>query len=222
MPIIETTNRTVRKLLNEANPNKLEVGWSRLPAGEALALLPRKVRAAVVANELVLPEDAKAAALLDVYVVTGAVTGRFTPVAAEAVPATTEAAPNSAGNIAFLPADAVTFAEVVYVAHEGPVCEDEVDVDAGGTEQGALLAGNGAAVLLEVEALAGGATGVFAPVPRGTTPGAGEAAIADDPTLVEFAAADAVTRARIRYVAQPGMGAAPQAVSGALDADPLT
>lgn len=193
--------RSVRTVLNEANPNKVADALRSLPAGSALALLPRTVRGAVVSDLLVLPDDAKAIAIVAAYAVAGGATGAFEPVLG--TPAAGKVAASAGGDVEFAAADAVTQAEVVYLAAEGGVFEDLIAVDAGGTEQGTLLQGRRAAVLISAEALAGGAPGVEAVVARGSTPGAGEAAIADNPTKVEFAAADAVTRARVKYVAQP-------------------
>ena len=210
--------RTLREILNEAQPGKLPDANRQLRMGEAMAVGARTVRGAVVGDVLVLPETAKAMAILGVYAVAGTVTGRFTAAAPDSTPATTQAAVDPAGNIEFAAADAVTIAEVVYIAHEGGIYEDLIDVDAGGTEQGSLQGLRGAAMIISVEATAGTATGAKTVAGRGTTPGAGAAAIADDPTLIEFAAADAVTQARVRYIAQPGIGDAPQAVGLELDA----
>jgi hypothetical protein len=208
--------RSIREILNEGNPNKLGDAAHALPLGEALALVPRTVRGVVAANVLVLPEEAKCAALLAVYATQGAVTGQFSPVPAGATPLTTEAAPDANGNVLFLGADAVTEAEVQYLAFEGGIVEDLVAVAA---NVGTLLGGRGAAVLLEVEALAGGAPGPKTIADRGTTPAAGNAAIQDVPTGIEFAGADAITQARVRYIAQPGLGDSPDPVSASLDDD---
>ena len=210
--------RSVRAILNEGNPNKLGDAAHALPMGEGLALIPRSFRGAPVANVLVLPEAAKAAAVLSAF---GAGTsgGYKSPDITGAAPAAGEAAPNAAGDIAFNGADAITDAEVQYLAYEGQIVEDLIAVDAGGTEQGTLLGNRAASVILEVEALAGTAAGPKTVALRGSTPGAGASAIAEDPTLIEFAAADAITQARVRYVAQPGVGDSPDAVGTVLDAD---
>ena len=110
------------------------------------------------------------------------------------------------GNIVFAAADAVTTAEVTYVPVEGDIIEDAIVTVA--TNVGTLLSSRAAVVLLEIEALAGTSVGAKTPVARGTTPSAGQAAINDAGTGVVFAAADAVTSARIKYVATPGVGSA--------------
>jgi hypothetical protein len=200
-------SRSLRTILNEGNPNKVGDALHALPAGSALALIPRTVRGAVVADILVLPSTAKCAVVLSAFAVAGGATGQLAPELAGATPAAGEAAPSVTGDVEFAAADAVTEAEVIYLAFEGTVFSDLISVDAGGTEQGSLLQGRRAAVLLSAEALTGGAPGVDAVAARGTTPGAGEAVIAADPTLIEFAAADAVTSATVTYVAQPGAAA---------------
>ena len=207
--------KSLRTVLNEANPNKLPSAGQVLPLGEALAFAPRTVRGAVVGDALVLAENAKAAVILQCFVAAGGVTGRFTPVSEDDTPATTQCGISAGGDVVFLAADAVTVAEVTYVPLEGTVFEDLVTVAA---DIGTLLQGRRAAVLLRAEALTGGAVGVEAIVLRGATPGAGEAAVTLLGTGVEFAAADAVTSARVRYIAQPGTGTT-QAVGTVLNAD---
>lgn len=209
-------SRAIRDILNEASPGKVADAMRELPMGEALALVPRTFRGTVVSNVLVLPEDSKAIAVLAAYAIAGSVTGRLTPVRIEATVATTQCAPNAGGDVAFFGTDAVTEAEVVYLAFEGTVFEDLIPV---ASNQGTLLGSRSAQVILEVEALAGTATGVFTPVARGTTPVTTQAAINDDPTLIDFAAADAVTSARVKYIAQPGQGDAAGPVGTELDAE---
>jgi len=208
--------RSTRQILNEGSLNKLADAAKLVNLGDALALVPRTVRAAVTTNVLTLPESAKCAVLLSVYVTAGTVTGRFTPLVAEATPATTEAAPTAGGNVAFKSTDAVTEAEVSYLAYEGAIHEDTCVV---ASDVATLLGGRAAAVILEVESLAGTVAGNFTVAARGTTPATTEAAIQDDPTGVEFAAADVVTSARIRYVAQPGVGSEADAVGVRLDVE---
>lgn len=207
-------SRSARTILNEANPNKYPAGGQAVRAGDQLGVLPRTQSGVMaVANTVVLPETAKAARVLDAYSRAGAVTGRFTPVV-DPTPLTAQAGINANGDIVFLPADAVTDSEVQYAPVEGPVIEDLIDVAA---NVGTLLQGRAASIILEVESLVGGATGVFTAVDRGTTPVAGEAAIQDVPTAIEFAAADAVTRARVRYIAQPGVGTTQRSLGDELD-----
>jgi len=209
-------SRSLRTVLNESNPNKISDAMKAVRVGDALAVLPRRIAAAVVAHVLVLPEDAKAAVILQCLVTAGGVTGRFTAVSADATPATTECGVNAAGNIQFLAADAVTLAEVVYVPMEGGVVEDLLPVAA---DVGTFLQSRKAQQLLAVTATAGGAPGVKTLVTlRGATPAAGSCAINLLGTGVVFAAADAITACTARYVAQPGVGGAPGPIGSVLDA----
>ncbi len=207
-------SRTAREILNEANPNKLADANRVLPMGECLNLVVRTVRGAVVSNVLVLPEAAKASTVLAAYSVAGTLTGQLAPGIAAGTPATGEARPNAGGDIAFAPANAVTLAEVQYLAFEGPIIEDLIVV---ASDVGTLLGQRAAGVIVSVESLAGAATGVFGVAPRGGTPAAGFAVIQDDPEIIEFAGADAVTSARVRYIAQPGVGSTAVAVGLTLD-----
>lgn len=208
--------RTLRAIMDEGNPNKMADAARSLPMGRALSLVPRTYRGAVAGHILTLPESAKARVLLAAYSVAGTLTGELTPLQRGTAVATTEAAPNASGNILFAAADAVTEAEVVYLAYEGEEVEDLLVVSG---DVGTLLNGRAAAVLLEVTSLAGTLTGALTPTTRGATPTTGLAAIQDDPHAIEFAAADAVTSATVRYIAQPGEGDSADTVGEELDAE---
>jgi hypothetical protein len=205
--------RSLREILNEGNPNKVADALRLLLMGNAIALGARFVRDTVTAHVLTLPEQGRSVNLAgDVYATQGGSTGLKAPV--PGVPAAGQYSVTPEGNILFAVADAVTEAEITYFAREGSVFEDLVDVTA---NVATLLGGRGAQIILAVESLAGGATGVFGVAARGSTPGAGNAAIQDVSTGVEFAAADAVTRARVRYIATPGLGDAGGPVATELD-----
>jgi hypothetical protein len=207
--------RSLRTILNAANPNNVDSALQAGRVGSVLALSARGVRGAVVANVLVLPENARAAAILEVRAVAGTAVGLFTPLATGATPVTTEAAINAVGNIVFAAADAVTEAEVVYIAEEGDVTEDVIPV---ASNSGTLLANRRAKRVLEVTRLVGTDIGVATVVGRGATPADNQAAANAAGTAIVFNAADAVTSARVKYIAQPGYGNAPPPVVPALDA----
>lgn len=207
---------TVKELLNQANPNNVSELMQRLPAGNAFAQGPQFARGPVTGNVLVLPESAKARAVTACYVSAGTETGEFSPVAKGTTPATGEVSINSAGNIQFLAADAVSEAEVHYIPVEGAIREVELGV---ASNVATLPGGTGAVQLLEVESLAGTLTGTLAIAGRAATPTTGQAASDLAGTGVAFAAADAVTRARIKYVETPGLGNAPGSVLSALISD---
>jgi len=196
---------TVRTSLNKANPASIAMDLQRLAFGEVVNLIPKLVRAPVVAHKLVLPENAKAARILNAFGA-GTASGYKTPLAvgSSAAPAAGEVTVNGAGDIVFATADAITVATVIYVAQEGEVFEDTIDVAAG---VGTLLGGRSAALLLSGTALVGTVVGAVTPLQRGAAPATGQAAIqgASDKNIV-FAGGDGVTRATVRYLAVPGEG----------------
>ena len=212
-------SRSLRAILDEAQPGKLPDANRLLQMGEAMGLVPRTFRGAVVANVLVLPEAAKCAALIGGYG-EGTVPGYKLPLATGAAPATLQAAPNAAGDILFNAAtDVITAAEVQYLAYEGPIVEDLMVVDTG-TDIAAFLGGRAASVLLDVEALTGAVAGPKTPALRATAaPATTLAALTEDGLGVLFnAATDAVLTCRVRYIAQPGVGDTRISVSQSLDA----
>jgi hypothetical protein len=197
---------TLRQALTNSNPNSLGPNFQTLDAGQAMLAIARTYRGAVTSNKIVLPEDGKAARILHCYGM-GTTSGFKTPLAvgSNTAPATTECSVNGQGDITFAAADAITTAYVVYVPYQGyQVYEDTVDV---ASNLGTLLGSRRAAVLLGATSLAGTLTGVFTPVNRGAAPTTGLAniSVADD-GKIQFAAADAVTRATVRYLAVPGYG----------------
>lgn len=213
-------SRTLRSVLDESNPNKVPDANRILRAGSAASLIPRTARVVVVAGTGVgaLPEDAKAAAILRCYVAAGGVTGYFTPVPGDAAPLTTEVAVGPTGDLRFLAADAVTEAEVLYIAEEGPIVEDVVTVAASAA---VLPLGRHAKRLLEVEVLTGVIPGAKTIDTRGSAAGAGEATLDVDGDSIDFNAADVVAgTARVRYIAFPGDGTGvPEPIGEVLDAD---
>lgn len=211
-------SRTDRVILNEGNPNKVGDALRVLPMGEAIALVPRTFRGATPADILVLPEAAKCAALLSAFG-EGTVAGYKAPLRTGLAPATLQAAPNAAGDILFNAAtDEIDDAEIQYLAYEGPIIEDFMVVDTG-NDIATFLGGRAAQVLLDVEALTGAVTGAKTPALRGGAAATTFAAITEDGLGVLFnAATDAVLTCRVRYIAQPGVGATGRAVSTALDA----
>lgn len=192
-------SRSLQSVLDESNINRVGDALHLLPAGRAMSLVPRFARVPVVSNVAVLPENARAATLLNVFVSAGTVNGQFTPVAPNAVPATTQAAINAVGNVAFLPADAVTEAEITYVAVEGEIFDDTITVD---TNVGLLPSGRQALVILEAWDTSGGGSSALTVLARASSnPAAGNTKIDTAGASARFEAA--VTQARLRYVAAP-------------------
>lgn len=201
--------RAVKIVLDESNPSK---GWAASQVaklGSALGIIPRFAQGATAADILVLPEGAKAAAILSVYARAGGATGYLAVAARDTTPAIGNAAINPDGDIEFAAADAITDAEVVYMPQEGEIFDEQVLVTAAGV--GTLLQGRGAIQVLAAELLTagGGTPGVKDVIARGTAaPGAGNASLSDDGLSVQFDAVEAGTggTAQIRYIARPGTG----------------
>lgn len=191
--------RILKTVLDEGNNNKLAAALAELPLGRTMNLVPKFYRGAVVANVLVLPDEAKAAAILSAVRTAGTTIGYTTPVLTSAVVATNQCKVDAKGDIAFFGTDAVTEAEVVYVAVEGDLVTREIDVVAG-TGVGALPSSDVGVLLLSATVLAGGALGAKTVLPRvSAAPAAGNVALDLNGDQVLFAVADAVTRASITY-----------------------
>lgn len=207
-------SRTLRYILNEANPNRLGNALQLARFGDFLARAPRTIRATVSSNKIVLPDNAKCERVLACFVTAGTVSGWFEPIH-DSTPATTRVSPNAQGDIVFLSTDAVTEAEVTYLPYEGEVVEETVVCSAS-----LALASGGRRVqlVLEAEALAGSVTGVKTINDRAASPATTTANANLLGTGVQFNnGTDAVTRARIKYIAMPGVGSAKGALGANLD-----
>jgi len=192
-------SRILSAVLDQANPNNIADALRAVPVGRALGIISRTVRVPVVANVAVLPDTAKAAVLQNVFVSAGTVSGQFSVVAPNVVPATTQAAINALGNVAFLPADAVTEAEITYVAVEGDIFTDTLTV---ATNVGLLPSGRKAKVILSATNTTGGGSSALTVLARGSAnPAAGNTRI--DTTGASLRFEGAVTSAVVRYVADP-------------------
>ena len=192
--------RSLVAILNEGNPNKVPNALAELPAGQAFTLIPKHYKGAVASNVLVLPEAAKAVALIYALKATGTDPTWAAPVLPNATLATDQARVGPTGNIEFFATDAVTAAEVIYLAADGYVREDEILVVAG-TGIGTL--DTDAFLILSATVTEGTALGAKTVVPRTTAaPSAGQVGLNMNGTTVNFAVADAVTRATVRYIAR--------------------
>lgn len=208
-------SRSLRTILNESNPNKLAGAMQLVRAGDFLGRIARSIRVTVSSNKIVLPLNARADVILACYVTAGTVSGRFTPVY-DSTPATTQVSTDAVGNVVFLSTDAVTEAELTYLPFEGEIVEEVVPVASG------LASPSGSRRILcalEAEALAGSVTGVKILDDRATAaPATLHAAQNKLGTGILFnVATDAVTSARIKYIATPGFGVALPALATTLD-----
>lgn len=192
-------SRTLKTVLNEANPNRLPSALQAAMVGTALATIARTIRVPVSGNIAVLPDDARARALLNVYVSAGTVSGQFGTLAPNATPTTTNAAINAVGNVAFFGTDAVTEAEITYIPVEGEIVEDTLTV---ASNVGLLHGGRKALVILNAENTTGGGSSALTVLARGSAnPAAGNTRIDLTGASLRFEAS--VTSATVRYVAEP-------------------
>lgn len=204
--------RSLRDVVDEGNPNKVDTALQSARAGLILALSPRLVKAAVVAGILTLPENARAAAILAATVTAGTTLGPKTPVvpaaSATGIPATTNVTTSPEGHISFnVATDAPTAAEVVYIQEEGDIIEEVIAV-VPGTGVGTPLASKNVRRLLEATQLAGTVTGSCTVDQRGfAVATTRHAAASASGASIQFLVADAVTSARVKYIATPGVGA---------------
>lgn len=203
-------NRSLRDILNEANPNRIDSGLQQSRLGSALALLPRFIKGTVTSGILTLPENARAGAILAARVTAGTTLGPKSPVVpaatASGIPATTNVTTSPEGHISFnVATDAPTAAEAIYVPEEGDVVEDVIPV-VPGTGVGTPLASRQARRLLSATVLTGGVTGDCIVDQRGFAVATTKHVAAKEDGTIQFLAADAVTSARVRYIATPGVG----------------
>lgn len=205
-----TSNPTsLKEQINKANPNTVPTQLQTLEFGNVLLALPTTLRRSTTAvspyapaatQSVPLPEDARACTVLAAYARAGAGTaGPLAVQAKGAVPAAGQISVLWSGEIATAAADAWTEVDVTYVPEKydvrelvaAPVVADVLTLPEGITDIGAV-------VLIEVEALTGGAPGEKIILAPGTAVAAGEAAFSTDLLTVTFAAADAVTSARVK------------------------
>lgn len=198
-------SRTLQAVLDESNPNRSDEAQHQVLLGSALGLVTRFAKGAVVANVLVLPDDAKAGRVLRAFATAGGATGMLTPVNPEGAVAAGQVGTTPGGDVLFAVADAITAAEVEYAVLEGAgIFEEDIDVAA---SVGALSQGRGAVVLISAEVTVGIILGAKPTSARGAAPAAGFAAIDALGTSIAFNAADVVAgKAHVKYSATPGVG----------------
>jgi len=186
-------SRILKTVLDEGNPNKIADAARDVKLGQVAGAIHR-VKVPVAAHIAVLPDEAKAAALLGGFITVGTVTGPIIPVVA-APASTREAQINLDGNVLFLAADAVTEAELWYVGFDGRVIVATLPVVA----NVATLTPPGQ-LLISVDELVGGA--VAAKNARGTAQAADtDVQLSADGDSVIFGSSSTVTQARFTYIA---------------------
>ena len=207
-------SRSLFNVFNESNPNKTADAGKLLGMGEAIKLIPAYFTGTVVANELQLPANAKAAAILSCFRLAGAATGYAAPVLPTDVLATDQCKISATGDIRFFGTDAVTSAEVVYVARDGEIYTETITAVA---SSATLPQGKRGTTLLSARVVTGLIPGAKGILQRGATATAGNAALSVDGLSIAFNAADVVAgTVEVSYIAAPGVGVAPASVAAKL------
>lgn len=213
--------RPLRDVANEGNPNKVGSVAQFAKLGDFFAGGLRYYRGAVSSHVLTLPDAAKAHVLIGGFIIAG--TGGVGPIQVDpddGTLASGEAKVNPNGNIGFFATDAVTEAEVYYLALEAePVTMDVIVDPATGV---CSLAPYAAVRLVGSTILAGGVTGASPIQIRGTLQGAlatTQCALQADGETVEFDIGDSITSARLTFIPQPGYGPTPVSVARKMEND---
>ncbi len=213
---------TTRASLDITNPNTLADHLRVIALGSLLAGQMPQVRRNVNPDALgvspyslatldavVLPAHAKASVILRATVRAGVGgTGEYTCDPFGTTPGGADVAVSPSGDIVFLGTDVVTDVDLVYIPERGDVVEAVFPVAADVLTLPASLVTRGVVLLAEVEALEGGAVGNKIVLIPGAGPAAGQAALGIAKGTVAFAAADAVTRARVKLVVTAAEGLA--------------
>jgi len=209
--MITTSDKSIKSILNLANPSVLADLLRKIKVGDVLrsmnASLFSKLPAAdgsqlAVLFAIVLPEDAKALHIVRAYAKTGtAGVGELTVVAYGVTPASGEIAVAPNGDIVTLAADALTSVDLTYTPAVQDVKEMLLPVAAG-----VLLLPAGVLSVLEAtvtKVSAGLATGKKVVLVPGAAPAAGEAALTLAKDEVLFAVADNATEALVKVGVVP-------------------
>lgn len=188
-------SRTLRTVLNEANPNKIADALHALPAGEALGLIPSNIVVTPVAGVVAMPVP-----VVGVIFAWDRTNGVELTSGAPNVPA-------GAGNYAQMADGSVTVdpaclsAELTYLAAEGTVVTETLQVVASAA---AFLSNKHGVIVTAASLTAGIALGPKAVASRGTAPAAGSVALNGQGNGVAFNAADVVNgQCTVSYVARP-------------------
>lgn len=213
-----SSNDTIKDSLNRAGPNTLADILRALKQGSVLEghvsqhlfnvnpdALGANVGNLATLDSLVLPDGAKAATILSAYARTGtAGTGEMTVVAKHVTPGAGEIAVAPNGNIVFLAADVLLEVEIHYMPQRADVVDSAFPVAANVLTLPASITDLGVIMVAEVEALEGTATGnKIVLAPAAGAPAAGNARLDVAKATVQFAVADAITRARVKVLVAP-------------------
>lgn len=204
---------TQRAQFDKVNPNTLADNLRRIALGSFLQGQVPQVRRKVnqdtngvcaynvaTLDALQLPDGGKASSIVRATARAGGVTGELTAAAFGATPTTGQIAVAPNGNIVTLGTDAITDMDVTYIPERGDVIEAVFPVATNAITIPATLTARGVVLLLEAESLEGTLVGRLIVLVPGGTATTGRSALNAAKTIVTFAAADAVTRARVKLL----------------------
>jgi hypothetical protein len=204
---------TQRNQIDLANPNTLADNLRKIALGSFLQGQVPQVRRKVnqdtngvcaynvaTLDVLQLPDGGKASSIVRATVRAGGVTGELTPAAFGATPTTGQIAVAPNGNIVTLGTDAITDLDIQYLPERGDVIESVFPVVSNAIALPTSLTSRGVVLLLEAESVDPTAIGRLIVLVPAASVAAGRAALNVAKTSVVFAAADAVTRARVKLL----------------------
>ena len=211
---------SLKDALDRANPNTLPDGCRIIKLGQTLQQDVKQALHGVdihtdhgaspyddaTLDVIQLPDDCKAGTILRAWSKAGgAGTAAQTVDAPDSVPAVAgHIAVQPTGNIGVLAADACTAIDIEFIPRRGDMLEVELPVVAGVLTLPAAMTTPGVLYLCEAEATVAGAVGnKVVLVPAAGAPAAGQARLDVAKATVTFAAADAVTQARVKCLCAP-------------------
>lgn len=217
MTQLAITDSKIKDSLNSAGPNTIADLLRRIKVGSVIeGHVPQhlyNVNPDALGNDagnlatldsIVLPDGSRAANIIRAYARTGtAGTGQMTVEAFHATPGTGEIAVAPNGNIVLLAADVITNVDILYLPQRGDVLESTFPVVSNALTIPTALTTLGVIAVLDVNAVVATSTGRKIVLTPGGTAAAGQAALNVAKTQVTFAAADAVTRATVKFLLVP-------------------
>jgi hypothetical protein len=226
MTITKNPDGTRRSQFDACDPNLLPDLFRKMAFGSFLQGQAMQVRrqigtGATGSNQLAvsnytlatqavlpLPDGGKCSIVQRCTVMTaGVVVGEFTcDVYGTAAAITRHCGPAACGDLQFLAADAVTWADVIYVPERGDVIETYLNVipGTGVCAIPAWLIAKGIVLLEEAEVVTGTAMGAkMVLIPLTAAPAAGYAQLDLPKANVRFAVADVVSRVRVKVLVAP-------------------
>lgn len=195
------SDKTLREVLNSANPNTLADALRKLPIGTFILQHCRRALRAIApsAGRVALPDWCKASRVVSAYARTTSAAGTLGALTVvTGAPADGEVAVGANGDILVNSVSAYTSVDVIYEPEIGEVVELDLPVAADVINVPAVH--QPVLTLLEATITAGTATGAKTVlVPAAGAPAAGNARLDVAKDTVQFAVADGATRATIKF-----------------------